>query len=101
MSIKIQKILVFIPCVNLITLFCWFALCFKTQIRWIDYMKDCLKMFLVAAIITLIRIVCVMFISNDFIRSVLFLVWAYCFFSAIAWYAVRIQEKMIEQSKKE
>ena len=101
MSIKTQKILVFIPCVNLITFFCWFALCFKTPIRWIDYMKDCLKMFLVAAIITLIRIVCFMFISNEIIRSVLFLVWAYCFFSVIAWYAVRIQEKMIERSKQE
>lgn len=99
MPIKIQKILVFIPGVNFITILSWFLLTVKIPVRFADHIKECFKMLGIIMLATLIRIVFFMFISNEIIRGVFFLVWAYCVFSAIAWYAVRIQEKMIERSK--
>ena len=65
MSIKTQKVLMFIPVVNIITIFSWLGLCARESIEPLDYLKELLKTFLYIIAITAMRMVFMLVFDNE------------------------------------
>lgn len=100
MSIKTQKILRFIPIVNVITMFCWFGLCFKKSIRQSDYIKALFKMFGYLILITVVRIAISFIFKSEVLDQIVFYVSIYLYFFSISWVSVQAQEKMLSKEEK-
>ncbi len=100
MSMETQKILRFIPIINMITMFCWIGLCFKKSIRQLDYFKSLLKMFAYLLLITVVRIAISFIFKNEFLDQIVFYISIYFYFFSISWVSVQAQEKILSAEKK-
>ena len=94
MSIKVQKILRFIPVVNFVTVFLWIRFCMVSAIRPAEYIKYLLKMFLFCIIITIPRIVVSSVLRDPSVDSILTSVSLLLYLWVISFVAVEAQEKM-------
>lgn len=96
MSIKMQKIIRFIPIINMITMFCWIKACSIYSIKPSWFLKELLKMFLGFIIITVIRIFITYTWQNDFIDGIATIIAGYFYFLVMALVSVRAQEKILK-----
>lgn len=100
MSIKTQKILRFIPIINIITYYYWLRLCFKKPVRMKTFLADLLRIFLGILIITIIRIVISRILKSETIDLIVTNISIYFYLLVIAWFSVRAQEKILEKERK-
>ena len=98
MSLKHQKIIRFIPIINMIVLFSWFRLLSRSSYRQRDYAKELFKMFFYFIIITVIRILLLYIVPYEFINNIIFLISAYLYFFSMASVALRAQEKLMRDN---
>ena len=96
LSIKAQKVIRFIPIVNLITVFCWSVLSFRVVMKPSDYAKTILKMFGCILVIAFFKFA-FLSIGIPIIETISFYVTTYLFMFALSWFAVQAQEKMLQQ----
>jgi len=99
MSLKVQRVIRFIPIVNMITVFCWFNLCFKKSITMSFYLKNLLKIFAMVIVITVIRMVVSLGFQNEVVDIVLTVISIYFYFFSMAWVSVSAQESMLAENK--
>lgn len=100
MSIKVQKILRFIPIVGIVTMFCWIGCCFKRSMRMWDFLKVLFKMFAVLLVLTVMRLLSMQLFTNPTVQTIILLVTLYLYFFGMAWLAVDAQEKMMKEDEK-
>ena len=100
LSIKVQKVIRFIPIVNLITVFCWTGLCLKTVIKPSDYAKTILKMFGCIVVTVLLRLA-ILSIGIPILETISLYATMYLFMLSLSWFAVQAQEKMLQQKQEE
>lgn len=100
MSIKAQRIIQYIPFVNLIIVFFWIGKCFKNGIAWLNYAKAALTMCAFIVIVTLLRWLIETIVDNDVIKTIIFLIYAYLVFFIMARVSLKAQERMAGASKK-
>lgn len=99
MSIKSQKILRFIPVVNILTMFAWIRICSIKSIKPFDFVKELAKMFLLFFIITAMRMACSLVFKNEMLDHILLYVSIYFYFLSMSWISVRSQEKILSKSE--
>ena len=99
MSIKSQKILRFIPIVNILTMFAWIRVCSVKSIKPFDFLIELLKMFSLFFIITIIRIACSFIFKNEQLDHIVLYISIYFYFLSMAWISVRAQEKILLKSQ--
>ena len=73
MSIKSQKIVSFIPIVNIVIMFMWISFYFKNVMKMTRFLKNVLIIFLGMIIVNIPRIVLNNFIHSDIINIIIFL----------------------------
>ncbi len=99
MSIKLQKIIMYIPLVNIITVFCLLGVYKKNVLETSRFIKFILLVFLLEFIITIPEIilsgVCDIIILNDIVHWIT----TYFNFFAYAFLAVREQEKILKEKE--
>ena len=94
MSIKTQKILRFIPIVNMITVFVWIGRVFGSAVSFSYFLKHVFKLFFWMIVITVPRIICSFVFGNDILDMILMWVCGYFYFFAMSWVAVSAQEEL-------
>ena len=99
MSIKTQKIIQFIPVVNILTLFIWLNMCMKKGREKVSYYKNLIKMFVGVFVIAITRFMSTLVIKNDIIDSILTYVFIYLFFLWISFVSVNAQQKFYEKNE--
>lgn len=93
MTIDKQKILKFIPIIQLITVFYWLKYYLTKKIPWSDFAKALLKIFAVLLFIHITRMILHFVFVNDILDNVLYYVSLYPTFLGIAAVVVADQEK--------
>lgn len=101
MSIKVQKIIRFIPIVNFIALFCWIGCCFKYGTKMKEYFITMLKLFSAIILLNIPRLIVYYTVENYIVNQVFFWVTVYFSFLALAWISINAQEKLINNAKAE
>ncbi len=99
MSIKTQKIIRFIPIINIITLFCWISMCAKKVTTIGFFIKQLLKMFFWFLLVSVPRIVVSFVFNNPQLDMALTWISIYFYFFAMAWISVEAQEKIMNMDK--
>ena len=99
MSIKVQKIILFIPIVNFVSMFCFLGMCFKRGIAFKEYLIVLLKMFGAVILLTIPRIIVSFAWENYIANQILLWVTVYCYFFVLALIAIQAQEKFGNQRK--
>lgn len=97
MSIKIQKVIKFIPIINFITVFLWLRSYAHNAFRIRDFMKKIFIIFALLIIISIPQILCSKFIHNAIVSGIFTFIGVYLYFLAIAWVAVSAQEEMLNK----
>ena len=95
MSIKTQKIIRFIPLINLVTMFLWTKSCLVNVVKIKDYIKDMFKIFVSIMLIVIARIFITHVINNQIVTNVLTYISVYLFTLSMSNVAVKAQEKML------
>ena len=95
MNLKIQKIIMFIPIVNIVTYFCWLSLASKSLIPLSKRIITILKMFLGIFIITLLRLPIMLTCENEIVNNIALAISLYLYFFVMAYVAVDAQKKII------
>ena len=95
MSIKIQKILRFIPIINFITVFLWLRLCMVKAMKPNQYFKKLGLLFLLVILITVVRIVLDKVFNNEIVTAISTWVGIYLYFLSMAWVSVKAQEEIL------
>lgn len=93
MTLKKQKILKFIPIIQLITVFFLVEILFNRKKPWSDFAKALLKIFAVLLFIHIPRMILHFVFVNDILDNVLYYVSLYPTFLGIAAVVVADQEK--------
>ena len=101
MSIKTQKIIQFIPIINILTVFIWLNMCMKKGREKVSYYKNLIKMFVGVIVIAITRFISTLVIKNDIIDSILTYVFIYLFFLWISFVSVNAQQKVLESEQTE
>ena len=101
MSIKTQKIIQFIPIINILTVFIWLNMCMKKGREKVSYYKNLIKMFVGVFVIAITRFMSTLVIKNDIIDSILTYVFIYLFFLWISFVSVNAQQKVLESGQTE
>lgn len=96
MSIKTQRILRFIPLVNLATMFFWIKMYHDKPLKHSGFMKALFTMFLVCIVITIPRIAIHFLIDNNTINNLIFYLSSYLYMLGISFVAVADQEKNMD-----
>lgn len=84
MTLKKQKILKFIPIIQLITVFFWLKYYLTAKKPWSDFAKALLKIFAVLLFIHIPRMILHFVFENDILDNVLYFVSLYPTFFGIA-----------------
>ena len=92
MSIKTQKILRFIPIVNLVTMFCWVYNCYKYHVRISAFLKYLVLLFGTMIIVVIPEIIIDKNCSIEWVLSITDLISRYVFMFVVAFFAVKGQE---------
>ena len=95
MSIKIQKVLRFIPLINFISVFLWLRLCMVKPMKPTQYFKKLGLMFLLLFLITVVRIVLDKVFNNEIVTTISTWVGIYLYFLSMAWVSVKAQEEIL------
>lgn len=93
MTLKKQKILKFIPIIQLITVFYWLKYYLTKKIPWSDFAKALLKIFAVLLFIHIPRMILHFVFANDILDNVLYYVSLYPTFLGIAAVVVADQDR--------
>ena len=93
MSIKSQKIINFIPIINIAIMFVWISFYFKNVMKMKRFLKNVLIIFLGMIIVNIPRIVLNNFIQSDIIQIIVYCVSIYLTLFVIARIAIWDQEK--------
>lgn len=101
MSIKTQKILCFIPIINVIlTLLTWFKPCSLQTKNPLLAFKNIAKTFVLFFIITMIRPTLFFIFKNKTLDMVMMYVSIYLYFLVMSWGGVRAQEEILSNKNK-
>ena len=95
MSIKIQKVLRFIPFINFISVFLWLRLCMVKAMKPKQYFKKLGLLFLLVILITVVRIVLDKVFSNEIVKTISTWGGIYLSFLSMAWVSVKAQEEIL------
>ena len=101
MLMKIQKILMFIPVINIITVFIWIFMSFKYKETAKSNYATSFKMALAAILVNIPRMILSLVFKNDTLDMIAFWVSAYILFFLISLIAVKAQEKLLEKDKEQ
>lgn len=93
MTLKKQKILKFIPIIQLITVFYWLKCYLTNKIPWSDFAKALLKIFAVILFIHIPRMILHFVFVNDILDNVFYYVSLYPTFLGIATVVVADQDQ--------
>ena len=93
MTLKKQKILKFIPIIQLITVFYWLKYYLTKKIPWSEFAKALLKIFAVLLFIHIPRMILHFVFMNDILDNVLYYVSLYPTFFGIAAVVVADQDQ--------
>ena len=93
MTLKKQKILKFIPIIQLITVFYWLKCYLTNKIPWSDFAKALLKIFAVILFIHIPRMILHFVFVNDILDNVFYYVSLYPTFFGIATVVVADQDQ--------
>ena len=99
MSLKTQKIIRFIPIVNIITIFLWIRVCAIESIRPFEFLKELIKIFLAMIAITAVRIACSFIFQNQILDEVVMWISIYFYFLSMAIGSVKAQEKILTRKQ--
>lgn len=94
MSINTQRKLLFIPIINIISMFQWIKLCSIKSIRPLDFIKELLKMFLLFIVITVVRIIFSFAFDNELFNKIVTYISIYFYCFIMSWTSIRAQEKI-------
>lgn len=97
MTIEKQKKLRFVPIVNFLTMFFWLGMCFEKAVRWIDFMKELVKIFAFGFLFALMRGVSAYFIQSEIGNRIAFFACVYMCLLAISWVSVGAQERILKR----
>ena len=93
MSIKTQKIIMFIPFVNIACFVCWLSSVFKYKVPYLDAFKTALKIFGFLFAISII-ITCIYFINDSEVLYVVTSIFTFLLIPfVVAFISVKAQEK--------
>ena len=101
MSLKIQKVLQFIPILNIIMLYFWVNLCLEKSINFHKLFKDILKASIFCLVFLVLAILCSSISESKILDIIIALIYVYLFFVSISWVAIRAQEIMMSQNNSE
>ncbi len=93
MTIKTQKVIKYIPIVQLLTVFCWLRYYSINYLKWSDFAKALFKMMGVFLLINIPRIIVNRIFNNDILDNILYIIAIYPSFFAVASIVVADQEK--------
>lgn len=99
MSIKTQKLLRFIPLINLFTVFCWICLCLKKRVSVTMNIKYLLLWFGTAILVTIPEILIDKFCGIHIFVVITDYISMYVHMFIISHIAVKAQEKILENNK--
>ena len=101
MFIKVQKILMFIPIINIIPAFCWIIVGFKHGMTVKESISTGLKMCLSVLAVNVIRMILSLTLKNDVLDQIAFWVAAYLSLLLVALFAIKAQEKFLNKQKED
>jgi len=93
MSLKVQKIVKYIPIIQFITFFCWIKYCMDYKVKFIEFLKVELKMFVYLFLLDLPLMVLSSVFKNDTLDMILLYIIIYPALFGVASIAVAAQEK--------
>lgn len=91
MSVENQQILKYIPIANLLTIFFWIQLCYKTNVKHSQFFGELMKMFVCVIGYAVIQIVMATVCPLPILTAIVTCVSVYAFLFSISWLAVRAQ----------
>lgn len=98
LAIKTQKIIRFIPIVNILTVFCWIKMYMNNGFKCTDFLKSLLKIFLIIILINVPRMASHFLFKNETLDQILYWVSVYFSFFGMSVVAVADQEKYLNKS---
>lgn len=101
MSIKVQKVLRFIPVVNFFTVFLCLYTCYKQRVTVSQLLKKLLIIFGVLIIILIPEIFVDKFLNNESVSSIVGLLTTYVHLFVISCFAVKYQEELLNSDNKD
>lgn len=100
MNIKTQKIIMFIPLVNFVVVFCWIAAYAKYPTTISRFLKKLCLIFSVIIILNIPRIFIYKFFDNGMVLSIIALIFAYIYILLWDIIAIKDEEDIIKASEK-
>lgn len=98
MYIKIQKILMFIPMINIFTVHCWIFLALKKRARISRCLKKIFIMLGLVILVTIPRFLAQALCDNDIVVNIVNHASLYATPFVMAYVAVKDQEKILEEN---
>ena len=93
MSIKHQKILIYIPIANFLIIFFWIGAYYRNKTTPMRFLENLLKMFLALFVINIPRAIIGIIEIPGIVNNVLFFICTYLSLFCMAFIAIRDQEK--------
>ena len=101
MSIKTQKILRFIPIINIVTVIFWQRLRSKKCVKLSNNLEFVFKSLLAFICIGLVYAASTHFVKNEVFDTIASYVFTYFVFFTISWNAVAAQEKILSEENEQ
>ena len=93
MTLKTQKIIMYIPIVQIITFFCWLMYYYKKNLKKSDFFKTLFLIIGWVVVITIPRIILNAIFKNETLDNIVFYIFLYPTLFGISYIAVADQEK--------
>ncbi len=93
MSIKTQRVLRFIPLINLVTMFFWIKMYYNKSLKHSNFMKALFTMFLIITLITIPRVIVHFLLDSYALECILSYLSVYLYMLGISFVAVADQER--------
>ena len=97
MSTKTQKIIRFIPILNIWCVICWFRACFKHKMKMSSYLLDLVKLFALMLGITVVRMVISFAFKNEQVDNIVLYISVYFYLLSMAFVSVMAQERILSE----
>lgn len=95
MSIKVQKIILFIPIINIVTAFSWCALLSKRTVSINERAKTVFKIALAMIAVTAVRLIFIYAVENVVVNQIVLACSIYFYFFSMSYFCVKSQEKIL------
>ena len=95
MPIKVQKIILFIPIINIVTAFSWCALLSKRTVSINERAKTVFKIALAMIAVTAVRLIFIYAVENEVVNQIVLACSIYFYFFSMSYFCVKSQEKIL------